>query len=185
MDDLKNRGRAMENMFFENRDQELLKKLRDEMAGEGQQDALKAASGIEDANTLKSLIDHGVSAESLSALSLIPLVTVAWSDGSMDAKEKEAVLKAAHSSGVEPGSGAASLLESWLGSKPDASLLDAWKGYVSALKSQLDETAFTQVKSSILNRSQNVAEAAGGFLGLGAVSDSEKKVIADLESAFA
>lgn len=184
MDDLKSRGQAMENLFFENRDQELLNKLRAEMEGQGTQESLKAASGISDADALKALTDQGVTAESLSALSLIPLVTVAWSDGSLDGKEKEAILKAAQSSGVETGTGSYSLLESWLASKPDAGLLDAWKGYVLALKEQLDETALAQVKSSILNRSQNVAEAAGGFLGLGSVSESEKKALSDLEAAF-
>jgi len=184
MDDLNSRGKAMENMFFENRDQELLNKLRSELEGDRKLEVLQAASGITDSAVLKALTDQGVTAESLSALSLIPLVTVAWSDGTLDAKEQEAILKAAESSGVAAGSTAASLLESWLVSKPQATLLDAWKAYIGALKTSVDDAAFGQVKTSILNRAQNVAQAAGGFLGIGSVSDSEKQAIADLESAF-
>ncbi len=184
MDDLHSRGKAMENMFFENRDQELLNKLRAELEGDQKLQVLQAASGISDESVLNALSDQGVTAESMSALSLIPLVTVAWSDGSLDAKEKEAILKAAEASGITAGSASASLLESWLASKPQASLLDTWKAYIGTLKTSVDDTAFGQVKASILNRAQNVAQAAGGFLGIGSVSDSEQKAIADLESAF-
>jgi len=71
-----------------------------------------------------------------------------------------------------------------LSNRPGNDLLDAWKAYVGQLKESLDETAFAQLKASVVNRAENVAEAAGGFFGLGSVSDQEKQAIAELAAAF-
>lgn len=184
MDDVQGRGKALENKFFGERDKELLSKLKAELEGKQSRDALRAVSGIENDDVLDKLIGVGVSPESLSAVSLIPLVAVAWCDDSMESTEKEAILSAATSSGIEKDSASSELLGSWLSVRPGSDLLDAWKAYIGVLKESLDDTAFGQLKSSVINRAENVAEAAGGFFGLGSVSDKEKKAIADLDAAF-
>jgi hypothetical protein len=54
------------------------------------------------------------------------------------------------------------------------------------MKSKLEPAAVNQLKSSVISRAQSVAEAAGGFLGLGnKISDVERSVLSKLESAFA
>ncbi len=184
MSDLKSRGAALENLFFGNRDQELLEKLRAELSADRDREALKATTGIDDADALNMLVDQGVTTEGLSALSLVPLVAVAWSDGKLDTKEKDAILKAADASGIETETAAYSLLQSWMADQPDPALFEAWKSYVAALKTQLAAGDLENLKSSIVNRSNSVAKAAGGFVGVGAICDSEKKVIADLGAAF-
>lgn len=185
MDDVQGRGKALENLFFGERDQELLQKLKSELEGKQAREALAAVSGIENDDVLEKLLSVGVTPESLSAVSLIPLVTVAWCDASMESTEEEAILKAAAAAGIENGSASLELLGNWLGERPGDDLLDAWKGYVAVLREKLDETAFTQLKTSVINRAENIAESAGGFFGLGSVSDKEKKAIADLAAAFA
>lgn len=184
MDDLQTRGKALENAFFGERDQELLEKLKAELEGKEARDVLRSVSGIEDEAVLDKLIGAGVSPESLSAVSLIPLVSVAWCDNSMESTEKTAILEAASSAGIEKESAAAALLDTWLESRPGSELLDSWKSYVGVLKEQLDETSFGQLKASVINRAETVAESAGGFLGLGSVSDKEKNAIAELAKAF-
>ena len=184
MDDVQGRGKALENKFFGDRDKELLAKLRAELDGKQSRDALRAVSGIDNDEVLDKLIGVGVTPESLTAVSLIPLVSVAWCDASMEPKEKETVLNAATSAGLEKGSASSDLLGSWLSNRPGDDLLDAWKAYVGVLKESLDETAFGQLKASVLNRSENVAEAAGGFFGVGSVSDKEKKSLAELAACF-
>jgi len=184
MDDIQSRGKALENAFFGQRDQELLQKLKAEIEGKESRDALCAVSGIKDEAVLDKLLGVGVTPESLSAVSLIPLVAVAWCDDSLEATEKATILEASKSSGIEQDSAAAALLGAWLESRPGNDLLDAWKSYIGGLKETLDETSFSQLKASVVNRAQTVADSAGGFLGLGAVSDKEKKAIADLAAAF-
>ena len=184
MDDIQGRGKALENKFFGERDQELLNKLRAELDGKESRDALRAVSGIDNDEVLDQLISVGVSPESLSAISLIPLVSVAWCDQSMEKTEKEAILNAATSAGIEKDSASSELLGSWLSTRPGNDLLDAWKAYVGVLRESLDKAAFGQLKNSVVNRAEVVAEAAGGFFGVGSVSDKEKKAIADLAATF-
>jgi hypothetical protein len=184
MEEIQSRGKAIENAFFGERDKELLQKLKAEIAEKESHDALRAVSGIDDNSVLEKLASVGVTPESLSAVSLIPLVSVAWCDESMEATEKQAILDAAATAGIEKESASALLLDSWLQSRPGSDLLDTWKAYVGALKGQLDETSFAQLKSSVVNRAETIAESAGGFFGLGSVSDKEKKAIADLAAVF-
>lgn len=178
------RGKALEDRFFSEKDKELLDRLRQEISDKENFDALSAASGIGDESVLKALIAQNVTAESLTTVSLIPLVAVGWADGVMEDKEREAILQAAGQAGIVPESAAKQLLEGWLSQQPSDDLLSSWKDYVAAIKATLDDTSFNQLKSSIIGRAKSVAEAAGGFLGIGKVSDKETAVLNDLEKSF-
>jgi len=183
-DSLLNRGKSLENKFFREKDSQLLEKLKAEMEGKEAQQALAEASGISDAAVLESLAANNVTAESLTSVSLVPLVSVAWADGNIDDKEREAIVKAAEGSGIKTGSASHSLISSWLSEKPSAELFDSWKSYVGGLKESMPPEAYGQLKDSVITRAKEVAAAAGGFLGVGKVSEQENKVIAELESAF-
>ena len=184
-DPVNERGKLMESLFFKRQNEALLQRLRDNREDQALRDQLKDVSGLEDPKALDALIHVGVTANSLTALAMIPLVAVAWADREMQATEKAAILKAADSSGVGKESPANELLAAWLVERPDGELLDAWKGYIAAIKTEVDDTAFGQLKNSVLSTARSIAESAGGILGFGnKVSDAEKKVLEDLESAF-
>ena len=184
MDDLQDRRKVLEGAFFGKRDQELLQKLKAEIEGREASEVLRSVSGIEDSAVLEKLIQVGVTPESLSAVSLIPLVAVAWCDNSLESTEKATILAAASDSGIAPESAAAALLDSWLESRPEAELVESWKAYIGGLKEQLDEASLNQLKNSVIKKAETVADSAGGFLGIGKVSDKEKQAIADLAAAF-
>jgi hypothetical protein len=40
------------------------------------------------------------------------------------------------------------------------------------------------VRNELLRRARSVAEASGGILGIGKISASEEKVLADIEATF-
>ena len=179
------RRRDLEEEFFLKRDMELLQALREEAASKERKKALAAASGIADDELLDQLAQQEVTSESLAALSLVPLIIVAWADGNMDVKERDAVLAAARQEGLDEEHPAYRLLQGWLQRKPDPKLLTVWKGYVAALVQTLDETARNTLKATLLGRTRAVAEAAGGLLGFGnKVSKPEQAVLAELEEAF-
>lgn len=184
MDELNSRGESLAESFFAKRDKELLEKLKMELANENDRTALKAASGIEDETVLQGLADQGITPESLTAVSLIPLVAVAWADREMANSEKEAILKAASDAGVNPDSTAYHVVEGWLEARPEGDLLEAWKSYVNSIKSKLDPAATGQLKHSVITRSKAVARSAGGYLGLSKISAAEQTVIDDLEATF-
>ena len=184
-DSLHDRAEALENGFFAHRDQELLAKLKDEMKTDETREALSAASGIEDKEALDALIEHKIDPQTLLVVGLIPMVAVAWSDGVLESGERDAIAKAADGVGVKEGSASFDLLQSWLSSKPDDELLNAWKSYIGALAGTLDETALGQIRDQVMGRAEATAVAAGGFLGLGnKVSESEQQVIDDLKQTF-
>ena len=185
VDELQQRGKALENLFFQNKDAELIEKMKAELAAEEGKQTLASATGINDESTLSALVDLGIAPESLASVGLIPLIAVAWSDGVIEDKEREAIMSAAEGAGVAKDSPGYALLNGWLDQQPGPDLLDCWKSYVSGLKSTVDEAAFGQIKTSVLGRAKAIAEAAGGFLGLGnKISDSESKVLEELEAAF-
>jgi len=134
---------------------------------------------------LGRLLDLGVGGDTLAALSLVPLVEVAWADGNVDAREREAILAAAAASGLAREGAGGRLLDGWLARAPGSDMLDAWRDYVAGVCATLSGDEKRTFKQELLGRARAVAEAAGGFLGLGdKVSDSERAVLEDLERAF-
>jgi tellurite resistance protein len=179
------RRRALEESFFEQRNQELLEQLRQRQSEQAHKDQLAAASGITDDAVLQQLVSLNIGAETVAALALVPLVQVAWSDGSIDPKERSAILAAAAESGLEQQSPSYQLLDSWLEQRPDPSLMVAWKDYMRAVCHMLGGEAAASLGDGLLERARNVARAAGGILGLGGkISSSERAVLDELQQVF-
>ncbi len=180
------RGKSLEEAFFRHRDQQLLEKLRADLTTKTAVESLRAATGITDENTLRELAEQNVTTESMTSLSMVPLVVVAWADGKIAPGERDALLKAAHEAGIEEGTPAYQLFESWLGQKPDSELFEAWKHYVSALKEKLDPAGFHQMTAAIMERAKRVAKASGGLLGtsVGSVSVYEEKKLKELRNTL-
>ena len=181
---LKSRAKALEESFFARQNEELLEKLRERDRQEQHKKALAAVSGIENEAVLDRLIELELCSETVAAAALVPLVEVAWADGEVQDKEREAILKAASESGIEDGSTSYQLLQNWLEQMPEAVLMEVWHDYIGALCAELDEAARDNLKKELLGRAVAVAEAAGGFLGLGKISAGEERVLKQLERAF-
>ncbi len=183
-DAFREREKALEESFFYKRNQELLERLKSELATEDQKQALCASSGISDEAVLESLVRIGICCETFAAVSLIPLVVVAWADGHMDQKERKAVMAAAGEEGITPGSLCHDLLNSWLNQEPPQALLDAWKDYVHVIADKLKSDELDVLKRTVLGRARDVAKAAGGILGIGSICREEREVLRELETAF-
>jgi hypothetical protein len=184
-DTLRERGRALEEEFFRSQDAARLEALRDKLSRESARQALRTASGMQDEGVLDVLIELGLTGQTVSALSLVPLVLTAWADGDVQPREREAILQAATGRGIEQDHPAYQLLESWLRARPAASLLAAWTGYVETLRRQLTPAQLEILKRQVLDLARSVAEAAGGFLGMHRVSAAEQQLLARIEAAFA
>jgi hypothetical protein len=181
------RRAALEEAFFARHNQELLNRLRAQDQQATEEGALAAASGITDPAVLKQLLGLGIGAASVAALALAPLVLVAWADGAMSKEEQAAILSAAHKRGVQPGGPGHALLEHWLAEAPPPALAQAWKAYIQALAAAMPEAERQALREAVLGQAEQVADAAGGFLGLGLgnrVSAAERAVLHDLAAAF-
>ncbi len=178
------RQKALEDAFFKDQEKKQLAALRAEQDKREAKELMREASGIADDAVLDKLIELELHAESVCAMTMVPLVRVAWADGSVQDKEREAILKAADNKGIASGSPAFELLESWLTHQPGPDLASAWTDYIGALSAQLTDGQRSALSGMIAQRARAVAEAAGGFLGMKTVSASEEAVLADITKAF-
>jgi hypothetical protein len=182
---LDDRRRALEEAFFARRNEELRQRMIEKDSAAGRKNALSVASGITDDAVLETLVSLDIQGDTLTALSLVPLVMVAWADGSIDDKERAAVLFGATKAGLPERGAAYEMLGQWLARRPSPELFAAWRSYSGAIMAKLPADSKYRLKSEILARAHAVAEAAGGFLGLGQkVSAAEEQVLRDLNDAM-
>lgn len=182
---LGDRGKSLENAFFASQQAQLLQNLREEEASQTRREALCAASGITDEAVLDQLTALDIQSETVVAVALVPLVAVAWADNSLDDQERRAILSGAQEAGLHTNHTSYHLLESWLADPPSMELVATWKAYIGALLQTLSSEAVETLKRDVLGRAQAVAEASGGFLGLGSkISRAEQDILTELEQAF-
>ncbi len=171
---LARRGRTLDDAFFRKK----ADAYRAQLVGRAGDDR---AAGSQVSNRLSGL---GIRPDTLAALTLIPLVEVAWADGRMDENEQRAVLAGAEASGIVAGSPSHGLLRVWLDERPDTEMLAAWAEFIAAICEELSVEGRARLREAIVGRARDVAEAAGGFMGLGAISREEARVLETLEAAF-
>jgi hypothetical protein len=181
---LEERGRALENEFYDKENKEKLAAMKHKLDEQRSKDELRKASGMTDDAVLDKLIHLGLTGQTIAALSLVPLIQVAWADGAVQDNERVAILQGAHGKGLEKSTPGYALLQGWLTKRPSDDLLDAWEAYIKALTAQLNDEQNRLLKNQIIGFAKMVAAAAGGFLGIGKVSAAEEKVLQRIEAAF-
>jgi hypothetical protein len=174
----------LEDQFFARQDAVLIEQFHKLEAMERTQRVLAEVSGITDERVLRHLVDLGLSPDLLATLALVPLVEVAWADGEVQEAERKAILEGAASAGMVRGAVDYVLLEQWLKQRPPEALLDAWLHYVRALRQDLTPEESWKIKQQFMSRARTVAEAAGGLLGLFAISKEEQAMLDRMTKAF-
>jgi hypothetical protein len=180
--DLRNDAARLESAFFSGDNAALLDELRRETDETERRRRLRDVVKIQDPAFLNRLAALGVTAETALAVALIPLVFVAWADGKLEDKEREAILEAARERGVTADRIARRLLANALATPPDPRLLAIWKEYVGRLWGCFTADESWRMRNNLLRSVREVAESAGGFLGLTSkVSAEERRILEDLE----
>ena len=177
------KGEALENLFFQSSGdtrEKISADAKDRKAAE----ALSMVSGIKDQTVLDKMVSLGIKSDTLAALSLVPLVKVAWADGTLDDKERKAIMVGAETAGVYSGSHGHLLLDSWMSRNPDQALYDTWADYVRTLCAELGGDELKAIREQLLGLARRVAQASGGFTRGAATSDVETAALAELEKAF-
>lgn len=181
-DVLKDRGQALEDIFFAERDRELIAALKEKAEREKAVVDLARITGIDDAAVLDRITGLGVRPDTLTAVSVVPLLFVAWADDTLDPAEREAILTEALDMGLHRDAPAYQLLESWLTRAPNPELFDAWKAYHAELVGHLGADERARLRDELLVKARRIARASGGMLGFGAVSGEEGQAIQRLEA---
>jgi tellurite resistance protein len=152
---------ALEEAFFARENAKLRQQLRDLDNTKRKKEALAAASGITNDAVLEKLAALNISSETVAALALVPLIAIAWSDGSIDPKERAAVLAKAQEEGVSQGNVSHELFERWLSERPPANLLATWKDYVRALGETMSTERLSGLSSDLSKRDSQYLGACG------------------------
>ena len=174
-------ARTLEDAFFTKENARLLDQLKEKQTRE----ALREMVKVEDETFLDRLIELGIGPETVLALTLVPLIAVAWADGTLDGRERDAIIKAAEEKGVSPETAGHQLLETWLSRRPERELFDSWKQYVRGIWETFTDEERQRMRERTLDWALAVAEASGGFLGvISKVSPSERVVIKELEKVL-
>ncbi|MCY1062293.1 TerB family tellurite resistance protein [Nannocystis sp. SCPEA4] len=157
-----------EDAYFQQRERELRDQLREQLdkaAGELRDDA-----EAEKQTLSERIAALGFTADKLKVFDLLPLVHVAWADGSVSRKERTAILDVLHGRGILPGTEAFRTIESLLEERPSQAFLDQ---SLALLK----EAVGGARAANIVDLCVQVAGASGGFLNMGTVSDEERALI--------
>ena len=158
-----------EDAYFQKRDQELRAQLRqqlDKAATELSADQA-AANKLSLSERIAAL---GFTAGNLKVFDILPLVHVAWADGSVSRKERAAILDVLRGRGIQPGTDPFRTIESLLEERPSQAFLDQ---SLAILKEAIGSAR----AANIVDLCVQVAGASGGFLNMGTISDDERALI--------
>ena len=110
--------RGNEEDYFHKQDLELLERMRKASAAERARKELGDRSGLHDPELLKDLEELGFAPDTLKLLPLVPVLHVAWAEGSVSPEERKLILDLARRRDIAEGSAADRQLQEWLAHKP-------------------------------------------------------------------
>jgi hypothetical protein len=119
----------------------------------------------------------GLDRETVALLHFIPLLEVAWSDGSVSAKERAGILEMARARGIMEGSPAYRKLLGWLGNRPDSVLFGRARTVMRDLLAFMTEDKRQVASRDLVAACEEIAAASGGILGLGSRTSAEERAV--------
>jgi hypothetical protein len=158
------RKKALEEEYFRKKERELIEKLKQRAKVEADRDALAEATGITNEQILETFREMGLDRETVALLHFIPLLEVAWSDGSVSAKERAGILEMARARGIMEGAAYRKLL-GWLGNRPDSVLFGRARTVMHDLLAFMTEDKRQVATRDLVAACEEIAAASGGILG--------------------
>jgi hypothetical protein len=179
------RGKSDEEAYFRKRDADMVEKLRQVFQTKHDREELRTLTGITNEEVLDRLMHLQVRGEMLTAFRLLPLVEIAWADGTFDKREAEAVVTAAIKHGIPADSAALERVKEWLERGPNPEARKAWYMYAQELRKVLSPAELKTFREDLLKTARGIAELSGGILStFFTVSRGEKAVLKKIAEAL-
>jgi hypothetical protein len=172
------RRRMNEEEYFRRQEQELIEKLKQRGQDQAARRQLAERTGVVDEEILRDLQALGYTPETVMLLHLVPLLQMAWAEGSVSDRERNLIIEAARARGIEAGSPADRQLTAWLASRPSEELFEKTLRAIRAILSASPEAERQADQRDLLARLTAIASASGGILGFGKVSPEEQQLLA-------
>lgn len=176
--------RAREDEYFRRKDRELIEKMRKASEADGTRQQLEAASGLRDPELVQELEALGFTPQTVPLLPLVPIIQVAWAEGSVTDAERALIVKFARERGIEPGSAAEEQLAAWLAERPSD---DVFARATRLIRAMLDAPPGDRPAlgvADLMRHCEAIAAASGGVLGFGKISSEERALLAQIEAAL-
>ena len=171
------RGKALEEAFFYRMDQELIELLSKSLQRDEKIRLFANATGIHDKRRLEYLVDSGFELSTLTAFIWVPLVFVAWADGNADRLEKRAIFDVLINKGISQETASMMIAHEWFCQSPNEELWRTWEEFAATTLASLIPAIRNELIDEIVGLCHVVANASGGFLGVGTVSETEADII--------
>jgi hypothetical protein len=172
------RRRSKEEEYFRKQEQELIEKLRQRGREEAARRRMAERTGVADEEVLRDLEALGYTPETVMLLHLVPLLQMAWAEGSVSDRERHLIIEAARARGIDKDSPADHQLASWLASRPSDELFEKTLRAIGAILQARPPEEREANQRDLLSRLTAIASASGGILGFGKVSPEEQQVLA-------
>lgn len=174
-----------EDLYFRQREMERREDRRREMAKAAKelQEARGVAksAGTEDMELAERIRKLGFSGETAVVFDLLPLILVAWADGSVSRAERETIFTVVERRNLARDSEAFLAVESLLEEKPSDAFIEESMDALRELMSDSPEAKTAEM----IELCAAIADASGGFLGLAKrVSDEERDLIAKIADSL-
>lgn len=163
---LKERERGAEAVYFNERDANLIKKIRERAQLHEVAVALAEKLRVDDPALLERAFSSGLTQETGAALLVAPLVQVAWADGEVSDHERTVVLELAAERGIVDRTPAHAQLVAWLRTSPGADVFDTAIDVINVGFAVLPPAEHAERVSALLEACERVAHASGGLLTL-------------------
>lgn len=177
---LADRGRSLEEDYFRKRDRELIEKMKQAAAAEQSRKELREQTGLQDPALIEELEALGFTPETVRLLPLVPIVQVAWAEGSVTAEERDMLIELARSRGIEHGSAADRQLAEWLDRRPDESVFARATRLIRAMLDAGGSGESAMSAEDLVKYCESIAAASGGILGIGRIASSERALLAKI-----
>lgn len=137
-----------------------------------------------DEELAQALIALGMDEASYRALPLLPLIQVAWADGELQEAERELILRLSEERYALSDEGRR-VLRNWLHHAPTRDYVRRGQRVLMALcDRQGGRNVSRDTLADTVTFSLDVAKAAGGFFGFGAVASQEAEAIEEIAQAL-
>lgn len=163
------RGHSLEEDYFRRMERQQLEalRLREQLARE--RELLAEATGIRNDALLEELRALGYTPQTTPLLELVPLVEMAWAEGSVQGRERKMIFDTARGRGIGSESEAFKQLGEWLEHRPSNDFFARSLELCNAVLRRLPAGERDVRRQSLLADVYKIADAAGGlgFINIG------------------
>ena len=140
---------------------------------------LRTRTDLPDAQ-LEELESLGFTADTVSLLPLVPVLQVAWAEGSVTDAERTALINLARARNIEDGSAADKQLKDWLTHRPTDEVFASAGHLIAAILSGPNVENLSA--DDLTKYCEIIASASGGMFGIHRISSVERALIESIAS---